>query len=312
MGGGRANNHGRETMRARRALVRPVALTLTVVALSIAASWTLPAQERSTNAPSSRDTIIARSVVGQSEFTWRGRVARGKTIEVKGINGNVRASLADGDDIQVMTRKRARRSDTDEVEIQVLEHPSGITVCALYPEARSSRGQQWPSDGPNYCAPGDEGRMNTNNNDVHVDFEVRVPRGTSFAARTVNGWVRADSLDGPVDAYTINGDIDLSTTSDAAAATINGDVTATIRGVRWAQPLDFRTLNGVVTVEIPPQASARVRAEVHNGRIESDFPLEAHSRFGRRRMTGTIGDGRGELFLGAMNGRLRIRKGSGG
>jgi hypothetical protein len=47
--------------------------------------------------------------------------------------------------------------------------------------------------------------MNVRNNDVSVDFTVRLPSGLGLVARTVNGGVQASGLDGPVQAHTVNG-----------------------------------------------------------------------------------------------------------
>ena len=253
--------------------------------------------------------MLATSERGQNEFRWRGGIPAGQVIEVKGIMGDVRAEPASGAEVEVVATKRARKSEPDEVELQVLQHEDGITVCALYPEGWTQYGRRRrDNDGPNYCAPGEEGRMNTSNNDVHVDFVVRVPRGVIFVGRTVNGSVRAESLSSDVDLYTVNGDVEVSTTGEAQAVTVNGDIRATLRGRRWKQPLDFRTVNGTVTVQLPADASTKVHAEVQNGRVYSDFPLETRERWGRRRMQGTIGAGEGEIYLGTLNGRLRIER----
>ncbi|MGH7672909.1 MAG: hypothetical protein ACREMC_08415, partial [Gemmatimonadales bacterium] len=75
----------------------------------------------------------AGSAAAQEDFRWHGRLAPGKTIEVKGVNGDVRAVAATGPEVDVTAAKRARRSDPDEVKIEVVEHEGGVTICAVYP-----------------------------------------------------------------------------------------------------------------------------------------------------------------------------------
>src|SRR5262245_57933746 len=100
------------------------------------------------------------------DFNWNGRLAAGKTLEIRGINGAIDAS--GGGEAEVRATKRARRSDPDSVEIKVIEHAEGVTICAVYPTPRDSAR-------PNECRAGGGGRMNTRDNDVTVNFVVKVP-----------------------------------------------------------------------------------------------------------------------------------------
>src|SRR5256884_1589925 len=121
--------------------------------------------------------LAPRTAAAQREFHWKGPVAPGKAIEIKGVNGDVRASAGSGD-VEVTAVKRARKSDPDEVKIEVVQHEGGVTICAVY-----------PSDGrrENTCEAGDDGHMNVRDNDVTVDFTVRVPAGGRVLGKTANG-----------------------------------------------------------------------------------------------------------------------------
>src|SRR5204862_7448882 len=153
--------------------------------------------------------LVPRAATGQSEFHWKGKVAPGKAIEIKGVNGDVRAVAGAGSgDVLVTAVKHARRSDPDEVKIEVVQHEDGVTICAVY-----------PSDGrrENTCEAGDDGHMNVRDNDVTVDFTVRVPAGVRFLGKTVNGEVEAAVGSSDGEATTVNGSIRSSTTGSAAA-----------------------------------------------------------------------------------------------
>jgi hypothetical protein len=124
------------------------------------------------------------------DFRWSGQIARGKSIEIKGITGDIEAGLAQGNQVEVVAHKHARHSDSAEVRIDTVEHDGNVTLCAVYPtppRTSSSRRRSANDDRSNVCRPGDQGRMNVDSNDVVVDFTVRVPADVRLVARTVNG-----------------------------------------------------------------------------------------------------------------------------
>ena len=150
--------------------------------------------------------------------------------------------------------------------------------------------------------------MNTQNNDVRVKFTVRVPQGVRFIGRTVNGDIEAASLTGPVSIKTVNGSASFSTSSYGDAATVNGSVKATLGSSDWTEELDFSTVNGSITIDLPADTSADVRASTVNGDISTDFPLTVTGRFTPRRLSGTIGAGGRALSLETVNGSVQLRR----
>jgi len=235
-----------------------------------------------------------------NEFRWRGAVAAGRTVEIKGVNGRVEAAPSSGGEVEVSASKHARRSNPSEVRVEVVEHAGGVTICAVYPSSRA--------DQPNVCAPGDGGRMNVQNNDVVVDFTVRLPAGVRFRGQTVNGDVEARNLGADVDARTVNGSINVSTAGLATAKTVNGSITAAMGRADWSGGLEFSTVNGAIELNLPADLSAEVEAATVNGEILTDFPLTVTGRYSRRRLTGTIGGGGRELRLKTVNGSVHLRR----
>lgn len=235
-----------------------------------------------------------------TDFRWHGALAGGQSIEIKGVNGDVTAEAARGNEVEVTAVRRGERSDPEGVRLDVVPHGGGVTICAVYPspEGRS----------PNECRPGAEGRMNTQNNDVRVKFTVRVPQGVRFIGRTVNGDVEATALTGPVNIKTVNGSASFSTSSYGDAATVNGSVKATLGSSDWTEELEFSTVNGSITIDLPADTSADVRASTVNGDISTDFPLTVTGRFTPRRLSGTIGAGGRALSLETVNGSVQLRR----
>src|SRR5213596_822878 len=75
--------------------------------------------------------LAPRAASAQGEFHWKGKIAPGKSIEIKGVNGDVRAVAGSGD-VEVTAVKHARKSDPDDVKIEVVPHEDGVTICAVY------------------------------------------------------------------------------------------------------------------------------------------------------------------------------------
>lgn len=236
------------------------------------------------------------------EFRWSGNLAAGKTLEIRGINGSIRATPAGGREALVTARKRSRKSDPAEVEIKVVDHAGGVTICAVYPSPRSGR--------PNQCLPGGEGRNDSRDNDVEVEFEVRVPSGVTLEATTVNGDIRADDLPGDAHLSTVNGDVDVGAAGTARGTTVNGSITARLGRGDWTGTLEFTTVNGGIEVSLPQGIGTDLEASTVNGSVDSDFPVTVQGRMNPRTMRGRIGAGGRTLHLTTVNGNIRIREGA--
>ena len=242
-------------------------------------------------------TLLAGGTVSAQDFSWSGRIAAGKSIEIKGINGNIRAVHTDGAEVQVTAEKDGR--DPDELTFEVVEHSGGVTICAMYP-GRSNK--------PNECAPGDDGRMNTEDTKAEADFEVRVPSGVLFVGKNMNGNVTARGLVADAEASTVNGNVSVTTQGWAEASTVNGSIKVTAGRADWQGSAHFSTVNGSIELTLPEGFNAVVEASTVNGDFYSDFPLTVRGKFGPRKITGTIGDGGRKLKLETVNGSIRINK----
>jgi len=236
----------------------------------------------------------------EERFSWHGRVAAGQAIEIRGINGYVHATPSSSGEVEVSALKEGRRSNPADVKIQVVPHAGGVTICAVYPAPSGHA--------PNECRPGGGGRSETRDNDVKVDFDVKVPAGVRFLARTVNGGISADDLGADVDAQTVNGTIRATANGLVRAHTVNGGIDVTMGRADWTGSLDFATVNGGVHVTLPGNASADIDAQTVNGGLSTDFPLTVQGRFLKNRIHGTIGQGGRELKLRTVNGSIELRK----
>ena len=241
------------------------------------------------------------NAAAQSDFQWRGQVPSGQAIEIKGVNGDVRATASSTGEVEVTATRTARRSNPADVRIEVIPHAGGVTICAVYP---SVSGRE-----PNRCEAGGEGRMNTKDNDTVVHFDVRVPYGVRFVGRTVNGEINGESLQADAEAHTVNGSVRLTTTGVAVANTVNGSVNVTMGRADWPSDASFKTVNGGITLTLPSMLDVELRAETLNGSIASDFPITVTGTVSPRRLRGRIGNGGHDLTLTTVNGSIKLLRG---
>ncbi len=234
-----------------------------------------------------------------SEHQWSGYVAPGQAIEIRGVNGNVRAVEGDGPLVEVHATRYSTQSDTRRIEIAVEENANGVTVCAVYPyPARTSR---------RGCSAQDDAGTPVRS-DVHVDFSVKVPPGVKFIARTVNGEVVAENLRSDVEAYSVNGTIRVFTSGRAQAKTVNGAIFAAVGSTKWKAAREFSTVNGEIVLDLPAEASLNVHAESRSGEIESEFPLKDFVSSDSRHLDARIGCGGPALYLKTVNGGIHLHR----
>jgi len=258
----------------------------------------------------------------QADFRWSGRLASGQEIEIRNLNGDVRAEPSTGSDVEVVGRRRG--DDVEEVEIRVVRQDDGMLICAVFPNSggsRSGRGRDDDGDrgrgrqGDDECS--SRGRRTSERNfDARVDFVVRVPAGVRLSAASVSGDVSARGLRAAVEARSVSGDVEVSTTGPADASSVSGNVIATL-GRTGGEELTFRSVSGDVTLRLPAGIDASLEARTISGEIESDFPV---SQVGRTRgrswvnvrvgehVRGTLGRGGPAVSVDTVSGDIRVER----
>jgi len=226
-------------------------------------------------------------------FVFTDGIARGQTLDIHDINGDV--TITPGDRLEVRATKTAgRRGNPDDVKIVTQRNSSGIAVCVQYPG----------DDGD--C--GHSHHNGNNDNNTRVDFSVRVPGGVNVTAASVNGTVnvRSDAL---VSAQTVNGDVNVDAYDISHAATVNGSIDVHVRDARSSVPLRLATVNGSVSCALPAAVGVRVHASVLNGSIDAGGLTVNRPRYGPgASVDGTLGDGRRDLELHALNGSIHVTR----
>jgi hypothetical protein len=218
----------------------------------------------------------------QEETRWHGWIPSGQVVEVNNIRGNIRAEPASGDEIEVVAIKRGF-SDPSQVNIEVVEHKGGVTICAVYPDAdpnhpfdcRPSHGGGFrqattSADALTHIRWENGGGGDMNLNDLRVDFVVRLPKRLRFIGRTVEGDVSAHMLEQDVEAHSVRGD---------------------------------------VSVDLGLHPGAEVHAESAQGHVSSEFPLSVRTTPSRGMLaSGHVGHSHRTLRLKTDFGDIHVER----
>jgi len=264
-------------------------LTRIICLLALAGIFMIPAEK-------TYSTVRSGEIL-QNDFHWQGVVATGRALEINAIYGNIHAEATSSSEAEVIATRHSQVSDPNEVQIQQVQHSGGITICAVYPSDDPKQ--------PNECQPGD-GKSHVHNNDVRVDFTVKVPPGVRLIARTINGDIVASSLGGNVEAYSSLGNIRISTTGYAQAKSVSGSITATMGNADWSGQIEFETVTGEIAIRLPAKSNTELHAETVTGIISTEFPLTVQGSSGHRDMNGVIGDGGRKLTLKTISGAIKL------
>lgn len=246
--------------------------------------------------------LAAQARTEREAFTWAGKIPEGRWINVRNMNGTVEVERGSGDKVEVTATRHTKRGDPGFVRFEVKKYGASeqdVLICALWGENSSCSDLGYRSRGDR------RGRQN----EVWVEFKVRVPRGVKVAAHSVNGEVRVEGATAEVDAETTNGSIVVSTTGGPVnARTTNGSVRAAMGKFDLKSDLRFETTNGSVIAEFADDIDAEVDLSTVNGRFLTDFPVTISGRIDPRRLRATLGKGGPRIRLHTTNGNVELRK----
>jgi hypothetical protein len=243
----------------------------------------------------------AQESARDDSFKYTGAIEAGRTVFVRNLNGGVRVESGTGAEVEVRAEKRWRKGDPKDVKITAEKTSGGdLLVCAIWENQRTR------CDESGYRS---QGTGSWRNNDVSVEFTIRLPKGVKVDASSVNGGLDIAGATAAVKARTVNGGIQASSTSGPVnAKTVNGGITVKA-GTIGDGPAEYETVNGSITLELPESTNADITMRTVNGSITSeDFPITVQGRFDRQRISGKIGKGGPEISVSAVNGSIRLRR----
>jgi DUF4097 and DUF4098 domain-containing protein YvlB len=249
--------------------------------------------------PSAADSTSAVSDSGdemREEFHQTYPLSQSGRVSLENINGDVQIKVWDRAAVQVDAVKKAYRKDRlAEATIEVNATEENIRIKTEYPdEPQNFRSGQGRYDNP-----------------ATVDYTLTVPRKAMLeSVELINGSIDIDGVEGNVKASSINGRLNArGLTGEARLSTINGPLNATFNQLDESKAISLGSVNGNVTLVIPSNANASVRAGTVHGGISSDFALKVKDgEYVGHSMDGQIGTGGPKIKLGNVNGGIRVSR----
>jgi DUF4097 and DUF4098 domain-containing protein YvlB len=263
----------------------------------VAASGTGQDQRPVPSVPSTIDTTANAEQPGEEireEFHQTYPLSPTGRVSLENINGGVQIKVWDQASVQVDAIKRAyRRERLAEAKIEVSATEENIRIKTEYPDEN----QNFRSG---------EGRYN---NPAIVDYTLTVPRKAVLESiELINGSIDIDGVEGNVKASSINGKVMAKgLAAEARLSTINGPLQVTFTQLDESKAIELGSVNGNVTLIIPSNANASIRANTVHGGISSDFGLKVkHGEYVGHSLDGQIGTGGPRIKLANVNGGIQI------
>lgn len=235
-----------------------------------------------------------------SVWTWKGELKSG-TIHIRDLNGSIEVKPATDDNVSVVASARWHRGDPkNDVKYQVASSGSDVTICALWDEGICSPNGGYTTRG-NFLS-----KFLRKQNDVAVSFTVLVPTGVQVDVKTVNGSISVFAT-APVKARNVNGGIKVATAvGPVDAETVNGNVDARMTTIGGDGPVSAKTVNGTAKLYVPQNLDADVSLETLNGSLASDFALSGEDGNTRHHLRGLVGRGGRRVRAVSLNGGSAI------
>ena len=215
-------------------------------------------------------------------------------VSLENLNGGVQIKVWDRAAVQVDAIKKAYKPHRlAEAQIQVNSTEESIRVRTEYPD----QNQNFRNDERRY------------DNPAIVEYTLTVPRKAMLeSVELVNGSLDIEGVEGSVKASSINGRLNArGLMGDARLSTVNGQLQATFTQLDESKPINLASVNGSLTLIIPSNANASIRAGTVHGSISSDFGLKVkHGEYVGHSMDGQIGTGGPKIKLGNVNGQIRV------
>src|SRR2546423_1817820 len=220
-------------------------------------------------------------------------------VSLENINGSVSISVWDRDEVRVDAIKRAYRQERlNEAHIEINADADSVHIKTEYPD-----------EDFNFYGGSDSRRYE---NPAIVEYQLTVPRRSRIdSVELINGALTIDGVQGDVRASSINGGVQAHRLGgEVRLSTINGGLTATFDPLSdETRAITLSSVNGGVTIIVPSNANATVKASTVHGGITNDFGLPVrHGEYVGHSLLGQLGTGGGvRIRLEDVNGGISIR-----
>jgi hypothetical protein len=154
------------------------------------------------------------------------------------------------------------------------------------------------------------GPQSANNSGWSASYEIFVPQTTDLTLNTINGGLTISDVRGQIRFNVTNGGVHLKRVAgDVGGATVNGGVQVELAGPFWeGRQLEVSSHNGGVTLTVPSEYSAHIKAETSSGRIQSDFPITVVGNVTPRNLEFDLGSGGSLIHVSTTNGGVNLKR----
>jgi DUF4097 and DUF4098 domain-containing protein YvlB len=248
--------------------------------------------------------VLALTFVALAQdFQQTYRLGPGGVVNIHSVSGDVKVSGYEGDAIVVTAFKEGR--DRETVTIEDNSTSNRVEVHDRYPER---------------CR----------NCNASVRFEVKVPRQIALRydgfgsvsgdvevngvtgelkAKSVSGSVKVNAVSGSVNASSVSGNVEVGEVAGTVSAkSVSGNVQVEIVRLDNSGNMEFSTVSGNVTVNVPGSLDAEVEMSAMSGEIRTDFPIQIEkAEFGPQRSArGRVGNGSRRLKMSSVSGNVHL------
>ncbi|MFI5244109.1 MAG: DUF4097 family beta strand repeat-containing protein [Gemmatimonadales bacterium] len=240
--------------------------------------------------------------VDPAAFSWNAPVSAPATVFLRNMNGSVEVKPATGGNVSVTAEVRWKRGDPKrDLRFETVNGPNGPTICALWGGGTCS------ASGYNTTGSSLSSRLLGHSTDANVSFTVYVPAGVKIDASTMNGSIGVAAT-APVMARSMNGTIKVATSvGPVDAETVNGDVDVRMTTLGADGPVRARSVNGSVSAYLPEKFDGSVEMATVLGSITSDFAGGALTDGGKK-LSAALGTGGRKVDIGTVTGSAALHK----
>ena len=250
---------------------------------------------------------IATAQDKQPDFRWEKTLAANAVVKAHNLTGDVIVTQVNTGKVEVIGRKHGDKRDFDRITLVVVETRDGIVVCPDYKDLDMECNEDgFHVHNDNW---GRRGRRDRDYDDLSIDIEIKIPKGTEVSAGSVSGNVSVVGAEGDVHASSVSGDVRMERlrATSVRATSVSGNVDVTVESLSGTGDLKFTSVSGNVTAELPKDIDADVTMHTVSGSFDSDFPLTLSGRMNRGRIEARIGKGGRDLSVTTVSGNVRLR-----
>ncbi|MBA2378231.1 MAG: hypothetical protein H0V76_01495 [Blastocatellia bacterium] len=212
-------------------------------------------------------------------------------VRVSNVNGSIVIQAWDRNEVRLEATKVAdSREALNRIEVEVDARPESFSVSTKYPDGGLVMGRRGKAE---------------------VQYRLSVPRTARLEEiETINGSVDVSNFVNFTKVSAVNGAVTAKNLSGSAnLSTVNGEVCADFSSLTAGTRISLGTVNGRVSLTIPSDSNATIKADSLTGNITNDFGIGVRKgEFVGSNLHGRLGSGDANIDLNSVSGALSVMR----